>query len=91
MNVMRFLAKIRSKIRLLASITLATVFLIFLIQNIEHVQVSFLLWSISIPRALLLLLTLSIGIAIGVLTVLGKRHSMVPRTARDEELIKKHD
>lgn len=44
---------------------LAALLGIFMLQNIEQVQVSFLLWSISMPRVIMLFFVISIGIAIG--------------------------
>jgi putative membrane protein len=41
--------------------------LIFSIQNIASVEIQFLLWSFSIPRALLIVILLGIGFIIGML------------------------
>jgi putative membrane protein len=38
---------------------------IFIIQNVAAVDVNFLLWSISMSRALLIFFTLSIGFLLG--------------------------
>ncbi len=46
-------------------ITLMILILLFVLQNIEQVQVSFLFWTISMSRAIMLLLVLLIGIVIG--------------------------
>jgi putative membrane protein len=54
---------IKKIIRLLLIIAV----LIFSIQNIAAVEIQFLLWSFSIPRALLIIILLSIGFIIGML------------------------
>ena len=41
--------------------------LVFAIQNIAAIKVQFLLWSFSLPSALLILMLLSIGFLLGVL------------------------
>jgi uncharacterized integral membrane protein len=42
-----------------------TLFLVFVIQNTEAVDVEFLFWSFQTRRALLLFIVLAIGFAIG--------------------------
>ena len=44
---------------------LAALFALFVLQNIEEVQVRFLLWSISMSRAIMFFFVITIGIAIG--------------------------
>ena len=39
--------------------------LIFVIQNVDAVDVNFLLWTVSMSRALLILFTLVIGFLLG--------------------------
>ncbi|WP_319467884.1 LapA family protein [uncultured Pseudodesulfovibrio sp.] len=63
---------IRVKAKLFGTLLLLLGFLLFLFQNIEHVEVSFLFWTISTPRALLLLATLSIGGIVGYLLAQAK-------------------
>jgi putative membrane protein len=46
-------------------IFLAALFGLFVLQNIEQVQVSFLFWSISMSRVIMLFFVISMGIAIG--------------------------
>lgn len=46
-------------------ILLLCFFLFFLLQNMQQVEVSFLFWTISTPRAFLLLTTISIGAIAG--------------------------
>ncbi len=38
---------------------------VFVIQNIQTVEVRFLVWTVSMSRALMILLTLLIGIVVG--------------------------
>jgi len=49
------------------SLILIIAVLIFSIQNIAAVEIQFLLWSFSIPRALLIVILLGIGFIIGLL------------------------
>jgi putative membrane protein len=46
-------------------IFLAALFGLFVLQNIEQVQVSFLFWSISMSRVIMLFFVISMGIVIG--------------------------
>jgi putative membrane protein len=46
-------------------LALAVVALIFTVQNVAAVDVTFLVWTISMSRALLILFTLSIGFLLG--------------------------
>jgi putative membrane protein len=54
-------------IKKIISLLLIIAVLIFSIQNIAAVEIQFLLWSFSIPRALLIVILLSIGFIIGML------------------------
>jgi putative membrane protein len=54
-------------IKSIISLLLIIAVLIFSIQNIASVEIQFLLWSFSIPRALLIVILLSIGFIIGML------------------------
>jgi putative membrane protein len=47
-------------------IILAILFLIFVFQNIQTISVNFLTFEISMPRALLLIITFAIGLLIGI-------------------------
>lgn len=46
-------------------IVLVALGIVFALQNVADVEVQFLLWSITLPRAVLLLVVLAVGIAIG--------------------------
>ncbi len=52
-------------LKLVLSLAGLTLFLIFVIQNTEAVDVEFLFWSFQTRRALLLFIVLAIGIGIG--------------------------
>lgn len=51
--------------KLYTGITLLILVVIFTLQNVEIVQISFLIWSFPISRALMIFLVLSVGILIG--------------------------
>lgn len=52
-------------LKLALILALLGIILIFVTQNVAAVEVTFLLWSISISRALLIFFVLAIGILIG--------------------------
>ena len=52
-------------IKLTLILVLSGIVLIFVTQNVAAVEVTFLLWSISMSRALLIFFALAIGILIG--------------------------
>lgn len=54
-------------IKSIFSLLLIIAVLIFSIQNIAAVEIQFLLWSFSVPRALLIACLLGIGFIIGLL------------------------
>ena len=47
-------------------IILIVFFLIFVFQNIQTITVNFLMYDVSMPRALLLIITLVVGFLIGI-------------------------
>lgn len=49
------------------SLLLIIAVLIFAIQNVAAVEIQFLLWSFSVPRALLIVILLGVGFIIGLL------------------------
>ncbi len=51
--------------KLILLIILVSLAVIFLTQNVAAVEVTFLLWSISMSRALLIFFTLVIGFTVG--------------------------
>ena len=50
---------------LMLVLALAGIALIFIIQNVAAVDVNFLLWTVSMSRALLIIFTLAIGFLLG--------------------------
>ena len=52
-------------LKMVLSLTGLALFLIFVIQNTEAVDVEFLFWSFQTRRAVLLFVVLALGIAIG--------------------------
>ena len=53
------------KYKLILSIVMAGMAVLFIIQNVPSVEVTFLFWTLSMSRALLMSLILSIGIILG--------------------------
>ena len=58
--------------RFIAILVLIALVVIFIFQNLEVVKVSFLFWEISSPRALMIFITLVIGVIVGYLSNKGK-------------------
>lgn len=46
-------------------IVLVAVGIIFAIQNVADVEVQFLLWAVTLPRAILIVVVLALGMVIG--------------------------
>jgi uncharacterized integral membrane protein len=55
------------KPKIFITMILVILFLIFIFQNIETVGVNFLIFNISMPRSLLLIITFAVGLLIGIL------------------------
>ena len=53
------------KIKMAISLFLAILAFIFIFQNIETVEVKFLVWSVPMSRALLVVIMLGIGMILG--------------------------
>ncbi|MDP2647091.1 MAG: LapA family protein [Desulfobacterales bacterium] len=58
--------------RLTAMLVLICLVLIFVFQNIDTITLSFLIWDVSMPRALMLFITLTVGVVIGILARMTK-------------------
>ena len=58
------------KMRLIATLVLAVVVVILVLQNTEAVETQLLFATVTMPRAVLLLTTALIGFALGILTSL---------------------
>ncbi|BDQ33571.1 lipopolysaccharide assembly protein LapA domain-containing protein [Pseudodesulfovibrio portus] len=75
----------RGKAHLAVSIALVLLCLLFILQNIEQTQISFLFWTISTSRSIMLLVTMLVGVIIGLVAVLGKRaRKAAPVTPRQD-------
>ena len=61
-------------IRTIALVVIAMLATIFLIQNLATIEVAFLTWSISAPRAVIFLMVFAVGLAAGYLL-----HALQPR------------
>jgi uncharacterized integral membrane protein len=66
-----------------ALLILIGLFIIVCIQNVELIPIHFLMWSINISKLVLLLITLVVGILIGIILV-----EFLKRT-KNEEIIDK--
>ena len=53
--------------KLIAACVLVIVLLIVIAQNVQPVETQFLFWTLSLPQALLLFFTGTVGFALGVL------------------------
>lgn len=72
---------------ILLVVLLGTV-LVFAVQNVADVEVQFLLWSMAIPRAILILVVFALGVLLGwVLHSLHRRrhHDAASRDRRPED------
>ena len=52
-------------IKKILAFVLMGIAVVFIIQNISVVEIQFLFWSFSLPRAIFLVLLLAIGVLIG--------------------------
>ena len=52
-------------IKVIAVWIIATALLIFMAQNFETVQISLLLWTVELPRAVMILMVFAAGILLG--------------------------
>jgi uncharacterized integral membrane protein len=60
-------------------IVLVALGIVFALQNVADVEVQFLLWSVTLPRAILLLVVLAVGIVIGaILHSIHRRRRQAP-------------
>lgn len=56
--------------KLLVFVLLLTLFVIALLQNTPPVSLKFLFWTVSMPRALLILISAIVGLILGILITL---------------------
>lgn len=60
-----------AKAKMIAALLLIAAGLIVVLQNTQPVETRLLFMSVTMPRAVLLIITLLIGIAVGILVALG--------------------
>ncbi|MDG4811630.1 lipopolysaccharide assembly protein LapA domain-containing protein [Hydrogenovibrio sp. 3SP14C1] len=65
------------------SIILITLSVIFLLQNMVTVRIEFLIWSLAVPRALMVVILIGIGFIIGLLVSNFSNHSKLPNPPTD--------
>ncbi len=56
-----------SRVKTALAVALALLLLVVIVQNTAEVETKVLLWSFTMPRALLLLVTLVLGVVLGLL------------------------
>lgn len=70
-------------IRTLGLVVIAVVAAVFFIQNLATIEVAFLTWSISAPRAVIFLMVFGMGLVAGyLLHVLRPRQQSVPQHSK---------
>jgi len=52
-------------IKVIAAWTITVLLLLFMAQNFETVRISLLLWTLELPRAVMILLVFAAGIVLG--------------------------
>lgn len=65
-------------LKLMLAYAIGILALIFVIQNLETTQVNFLLWTMQMPRALMLLMVFLAGALAAWLVATLKRHDRHP-------------
>ena len=66
------------RLKLLITLVLTLFVLTVVIQNVDSVETRVLFWTLAMPRALLLFLSVLTGFVLGLLTVLGLSASKTP-------------
>lgn len=64
-----------SKVRTFSVVALVVLAVVVVLQNLETVEAKFLFFSIRAPSAVMLMATMAIGFALGVLASFGMRGS----------------
>ena len=70
------------KFKIITVIVLLILLVVFALQNAEIVQIKLLFWTVAIPEVLLILVSVSLGIIIGMisLSIGSKRSRKEPET-----------
>jgi uncharacterized integral membrane protein len=60
--------------KFVTGVILGIMVVLFIIQNLEIVEISFLFWTLSISRALMIFLVFSVGVILGIIlrSMVGK-------------------
>jgi uncharacterized integral membrane protein len=68
--------------RFVLGIIFGVLMLLFILQNMEIVEITFLFWTLSISRALMVFVIFIIGVLSGIIlkSLLGKRGKDKPQT-----------
>lgn len=67
-------------LKLIVAYAIGILALLFLVQNLETVQVNFLLWTLQMPRALMLLIVFLAGALAAWLVATLKGHDRRPHS-----------
>ncbi len=74
--------------KFIIGIIIGIIVIVFMVQNVEVVEVSFLAWSVSIQRAVMILIVFVVGIGLGfVVRSIGYRKKKKKVQRQEEELI----
>lgn len=74
------------KLRLVLTIALIVLVLVFVLQNVAIVEVRFLIWSFPMPRSVLIFFMLAVGVTIGWFMRAALRRSPERRPRSKQEL-----
>jgi putative membrane protein len=73
--------------KFIIGIIIGIIVIVFMVQNVEVVEVSFFAWSVSIPRAIMILIVFVVGIGLGfVVRSIGYRKKKMKVQRQEEEL-----
>lgn len=67
-------------LKLIVAYAIGILALLFLVQNLETVQVNFLIWTVQMPRALMLLLVFLAGALAAWIVATLKRNGRPPHS-----------
>jgi uncharacterized integral membrane protein len=72
--------------KFIIGIIIGIIVIVFMVQNVEVVDIHFLTWTISIPRAIMILVVFVIGICLGwFIRSIGYRKKRKKLKEREEE------
>lgn len=72
-----------NKVKSIISIVLIILSVIFLLQNMVTVKIDFLVWTLELPRALLVVILIGIGFVIGLIASSYSKHDKRPKPPAD--------